>query len=193
MDYRDWYCVQVAAGCEKKARASLLARKDELNDVFIKEVEVPESSKLVVNKAGKRRVSRSKLLPGYIIVQVRKDRIEQEDGTFNEVFPAYTQEIINGTFRVLGFANMDKKLPLPMRAKEVKNIFDRVDDTHLEVKTNVELSFEEGDIVDVMSGPFAGYKAEVVSLQGDKVLGQLDMFGRVVPAEFSKAQLYKNT
>ena len=192
MDYRDWYCVQVAAGCEKKARASLLARKDELNDKFIKEVEVPESSKLVVNKQGKRRVSRSKLLPGYIIVQVRKERIEQEDGSFKSVFPAYTQEIIKDTFRVLGFANMDKKLPLPMRAKEVKNIFDRVDDTHLEVKTNVEHTFEEGDVVDVMSGPFTGYKAEVVSLQGDKVLGQLDMFGRVVPAEFSKDQLYKN-
>ena len=192
MDYRDWYCVQVAAGCEKKARASLLARKEELNDTFIKEVEVPESSKLVVNKAGKRRVSRSKLLPGYIIVQVRKDRIEDADGMIREVFPAYTQEIIKGTFRVLGFANMDKQLPLPMRAKEVKNIFDRVDDTHLEVKTNVELSYEEGDIVDVMSGPFSGYKAEVVSVQSDKVLAQLDMFGRVVPAEFTKEQLYKN-
>ena len=192
MDYRNWYCIQVASGCEKKARADLLARREVLSDPFIREVEVPEMSKLVFSKNGKRRVSRSKLLPGYILVQVAKEKVQRPDGTFAEVFPAYTQETINSTFNVLGFANMDKQLPLPMRAKEVKNIFDRVDDTHLEVKTNVELTYEEGDIVDVMSGPFAGYKAEVVTVQSDKVLAQLDMFGRVVPAEFTKEQLYKN-
>ena len=51
--------------------------------------------------------------------------------------------------------------------------------------------YQEGDILDVVSGPFAGFKCEVVSMQGQKILGQLDMFGRVVPAEFSLDQVYK--
>ena len=52
--------------------------------------------------------------------------------------------------------------------------------------------FIEGDILDVIDGPFTGYKCEVVDVQGDKIRVQLDMFGRVVPAELTKQQVYKN-
>ena len=78
-----------------------------------------------------------------------------------------------------------------MRPNEVKNIFDRVDDAHLEVKRNVDTEYQEGEILDVVAGPFAGYKAEVVSVQGDKIKCQLDMFGRIIPAELTKDQVYK--
>ena len=30
MDFRNWYCVQVASGCENKSRADLMARKEVL-------------------------------------------------------------------------------------------------------------------------------------------------------------------
>lgn len=191
MDYKNWYCVQVAAGCEKKARADLLARRATLDDRFIQDVEVPVASTMKFTKDGKRRVVKQNLLPGYILVQVKQERIEDELGNVEHVFPAFTQETINDTFNVLGFAGMNKKKPRMMKPHEVKNIFDRVDDTHIEVKQNVLNDYVEGDILDVIDGPFAGYKCEVVSLQGNKILGQLDMFGRVVPAEFTKEQVYK--
>ena len=44
----------------------------------------------------------------------------------------------------------------------------------------------------MIDGPFTGYKCEVVNVQGQKILGQIDMFGRLVPAEFSFEQVYKN-
>jgi len=191
MDYKNWYCVQVAAGCEKKARADLLARRVTLEDRFIQDVEVPVASTMKFTKDGKRRVVKQNLLPGYILVQVKQERIEDELGNVKHVFPAFTQETINDTFNVLGFAGMNKKKPRMMKPHEVKNIFDRVDDAHIEVKQNVLNDYVEGDILDVIDGPFAGYKCEVVSLQGNKILGQLDMFGRAVPAEFTKEQVYK--
>ena len=67
MKLTDWYCVQVAAGCEKKAQAALLARRAVLQDPFIENVEVPEASELVFSKDGKRKVVKNKLLPGYIL------------------------------------------------------------------------------------------------------------------------------
>ena len=191
MDYKNWYCVQVASGCENKARADLLARKAVLDDRFIKDVEVPESSEMKVDKSGKRKVVKTKVLPGYILVQVLKEKLEDELGNVSYVFPAFTQETINNTFNVLGFAGINKKKPRPMKPSEVKSIFDRVDDTHLEVKQNVQIDYEVGDILDVIAGPFMGYKCEVVNIQGSKILGQLDMFGRVVPAEFTKDQVYR--
>lgn len=191
MDYKNWYCVQVASGCENKARADLLARKSVLDDRFIQEVEVPESTELKVDKSGKRRIIKTKVLPGYILVQVLKEKFEDEEGNVRYEFPAFTQETINKTFNVLGFTGMNKKKPRMMKPQEVKSVFDRVDDTHLEVKQNVEIDYEIGDILDVVAGPFDGHKCEVVNIQGNKILGQLDMFGRIVPAEFTKDQVYK--
>ena len=81
MNYRDWYCVQVAAGCESKSRADLMARKEVLGDRNIVNVEAPETTELVVDKSGKRKTIKKKLLPGYILVQVNKEILEQEDGS----------------------------------------------------------------------------------------------------------------
>ena len=191
MNYRDWYCVQVASGCENKSRADLMARKEVLNDRNILNVESPESTELVVDKSGKRKTVKKKLLPGYILVQVAKEIVEQADGTIKKVFPPTSQETIRYTANVLGFAGANKNKPRMMKPHEVQNIFNLVDETHFEVKSNVLTEYQEGDILDVVSGPFVGHKCEVVSMQGDKILGQIDMFGRIVPAEFSKDQVYK--
>ena len=191
MNYRDWYCVQVAAGCENKSRADLMARKEVLKDKNILSVESPETTELVIDKSGKRRMVKKKLLPGYILVQVKKEIVEQSDGTTKKVFPATTQETIRYTANVLGFAGADKNRPRMMKPKEVENVFNLVDETHLEVKTNVLTDYQEGDILDVVSGPFVGHKAEVFAVQGDKIKAQLDMFGRLIPAELTKDQVYK--
>lgn len=193
MDYRNWYCVQVASGCEKKAKADLLARKAVLEDRFIQNVEVPETTELTFDKSGKRKAVKRLIIPGYIFVQVTQDVVEDDDGTERKVFPAFTQETIRSTFNVLGFAGANKNRPQKLRVPEVRNIFNRVDSTHDEVKQNVEVDYNIGDILDVSSGPFAGNKMEVVAVQGNKVLGQIDLFGRIVPAEFSPNQLYKET
>jgi len=191
MNYKDWYCVMVAAGCEKKAQADLLARRAVLDDRFILNVEVPEATEMKFKKDGKRRVVKTKVLPGYILVQVKKERIEDELGNVTHVFPAFTQETIKDTANVLGFAGANKNKPRMMKPKEMELLFNRVDDTHLEVKQNVVIDYQEGDLLDVVSGPFAGYTCEVVSIQGTKIVGQLDMFGRQVSAEFTKEQVYK--
>ena len=133
MNYRNWYCVQVASGCENKSRADLMARKEVLSDRNILNVETPEVTELVIDKGGKRRTVKSKILPGYILVQVEKESIENEDGSTTKIFPPVSQETIRYTANVIGFAGSNKNKPYMMRPSEVKNIFDRVDDSHLEV------------------------------------------------------------
>lgn len=191
MDYRNWYCVMVASGCEAKARADLMARKGVVGDRFITEVAVPESTELVFDKKGQRRTRKNKLLPGYILVQVQKESVEDELGNVKKVFPAFTQKTIRDTFNVLGFAGADKNKPRMMRPSEVETIFSRVDETHLEVKQNVQVDYEIGDVLDVVSGPFEGQKITVSSVQGSKILAQVDIFGRTVPAEFIANQVYR--
>ena len=191
MDYRNWYCVMVASGCEAKARADLMARKGVVGDRFITEVAVPETTELTFDKKGDRKVVKTKLLPGYILVQVQKESVEQEDGTVKKCFPAFTQKTIRDTFNVLGFAGADKNKPRQMRPSEVKALFARVDDTHLEVKHNVQVDYNVGDTLDVVAGPFTGQQVVVSSVQGGKILGQINLLGRTIPAEFTVNQVYR--
>ena len=191
-DYKNWYCVMVASGCENKARADLLARKAVVEDRFITDVSVPETSELVFSKSGKRRVRKMKLLPGYILVRVNKEVIEEEDGTVTKCFPAFTQKTIRDTFNVLGFAGANKNKPRMMKPSEIKSLFDRVDATNIDVTQNVTIDYNVGDVLDVIAGPFYGYKAEVTNIQGSKILAVIDMFDRSVPAEFTTHQLYKS-
>lgn len=191
MSYKDWYCVQVASNCEKKAKADLLARRALLNDVAILDVEVPERTELTFDKKGKRKAVKTKVLPGYILVQVAKRTVEHEDGSTERVFPPETRDTIMATFNVIGFAGADKKVPRMLRPREVKHMFDMVDETHLEVKQTAQVDYNIGDILDVIGGPFVGNKTKVLNIQGNKIFGQVDIFGRIVPAEFTTTQVYR--
>ena len=192
MNYRDWYVVTINMNKERGTKAQLLARKKLFNDKNILNVEYLERKELVLEKGGTRKVKKRLLMSGYILIQIKKEQIENVDGTVTSRFPGDTFKLITETNGVKGFVNCDKDNPIAMRAREVKKMFDLCDDAHLEVKQNVTSDYNEGDILDVVSGPFAGYKCEVVSVQGNKILGQLDMFDRSVPAEFTPEQVCKN-
>ena len=192
MNYRNWYCVSIGTNKEKSTKAQLLARKDVLKDRFIQDIEFPERKEIVVQKNGKRRVRNKKLMPGYLLIQVLPEVIEDEEGGVTKVFPSDTFNLILQTPGVQRFANCDRDRPVAVRPKEVKKIFDMCDDAHVEVKQNMQSDYYEGDILDVIAGPFTGQKCEVQNVQGDKILAQLDMFGRIIPCEFTKDQVYKH-
>lgn len=191
MDYRNWYALSININKERACREHLLARKALFNDSFITNVEYLQRKEMVIEKSGKRKVKNKLLMSGYLLVQVKKEDIEHPDGTVEKVFPSDTFNLILGTPGIKFFVNCDKDKPIALRPSEIKKMFDLCDEAHLEVKQNIQTDYDIGDILDVVSGPFAGYKCEVVNVQGNKILGQLDMFGRVVPAEFTKEQVYK--
>ena len=116
-----------------------------------------------------------------------------EDDLGNQVkqFPGDTFNLILGTPGIKFFVNCDKDKPIAFRPSEIKKMFDMCDDAHLETKQNIQFNYQEGDILEVVSGPFAGQDCEVISIQGDKIRGQLDIFGRLIPAEFTKEQVIK--
>jgi transcription antitermination factor NusG len=190
-DWKDWYALSINMNKEKATRGELLARRAVFNDTNLLEVEYLQKKELVVEKSGKRKVKNSLLMSGYLLVKVKQERVEDELGNITTRFPGGTFDLILGTPGIKFFVNCDKDHPIPFRPREIKRLFDMCDDAHLEVKQNILNEYVEGDILDVIEGPFAGYKCEVISVQGTKILGQLDMFGRQVPAEFTNEQVYK--
>ena len=191
MDYRNWYALSINMNKERSCREQLLARKAVFQDTNLLNVEYLQRKELVIDKGGRRKVKNKLLMSGYLLVQVQPEVVEDVNGDEHKQFPGDTFDMILGTPGIKFFVNCEKEKPIAFRPREIKKLFDMCDDAHLEVKQNIQYDYQEGDVLDVVSGPFAGYKCEVQSVQGDKVLGQIDMFGRVVPAEFSKEQLYK--
>ena len=191
MNYNNWFALSINMNKERSCREQLLARKSVFQDTNLLNVEYLQRKELIIEKSGKRKVKNKLLMSGYLLVQVKPEIVELEDGTTLERFPGDTFDMILGTPGIKFFVNCEKEKPIAFRPREIKKLFDMCDDAHLEVKQNIQYDYQPGDVLDVVSGPFAGYKCEVASLQGDKVLGQIDMFGRIVPAEFTKEQLYK--
>lgn len=131
-------------------------------------------------------------MSGYLLVRVKPLIVEDEDGNTSKQFPGDTFNLILGTPGIKFFVNCNKDIPIPFRPREIKRLFDLCDDAHLEVDQNITSDYNVGEILDVISGPFAGYKTEVMNLQGNKILGQIDMFDRLIPAEFTPDQVCKD-
>ena len=192
MNYKNWYALTIQVNKERPTREQMIARRSVFNDKHLVEVEYLKSKELIVEKNGKRSVKEKLLMPGYLLVRMEPEVVENENGEKVKVFPSETFDLISQTPGVRSFANCNKDTPVPLRPSEVKRMFEMCDDAHLEVKQNLISDFQEGDILDVILGPFAGHKMEVVNIQGQKLLGQLDMFGRIIPAEFTLDQVYKS-
>jgi transcription antitermination factor NusG len=191
MDYNNWYALSINMNKERATKSELLARKAVFQDTYLEDVEYLQRKEIVIEKSGKRKVKNKLLMSGYLLVKVKSQLVEDEEGNTSKVFPADTFDLILGTPGIKFFVNCEQKHPIPFRPREIKKLFDMCDDAHLEVKQNMENDFQEGDILDVVDGPFTGFKLEVVSVQGKKIKGQLDMFGRIVPAEVNIDQVYK--
>lgn len=189
--WKNWYAISINTNKEKATKAELLARRAIFNDKYLNDVEYLQKKEMVVDKGGKRKVKNTLLMSGYLLVQVTPYKEEDENGNIVETFPPETFDMILGTPGIKFFVNCDKQKPRAFKPKDVKRLFDMCDDAHLEVKQNILNDYQEGDILDVIDGPFVGYKCEVVNIQGSKILGQIDMFGRVIPVEFTKEQVYK--
>ena len=192
MDYRHWYAVSININKERSCKEQLLARRALFNDTHLLDVEYLQRKEMVIEKSGKRKVKNKLLMSGYLLVQVKPEVLEDVNGQEYKVFPADTFNLIVGTPGIKFFVNCDKDKPIAMPAKDIKKMFDLCDDAHLEVKTNLLTDYRPGDILDIIGGPFKDQQCEVVSIQGDKILGNIDMFGRIVPAEFTTEQVYKS-
>ena len=192
MNYSNWYAVSININKERSCKEQLLARRAVAKDMNILDVEYLQKKELVFDKGGRKKVVRKPLMAGYLLVQVKPELVEDEFGKQVKQFPGGTFKLITETPGIREFVNCNRDKPVPMRPSEIKKMFEMCDEAHLETKINMSSDFIEGDILDVVSGPFAGYKVEVINVSDGKIKGQLDMFGRTVPAEFTKEQVYKN-
>ena len=137
------------------------------------DVVVPTQEKIVV-KSGKKKTIQEKIFPGYILINMIMD-----DNTWH---------VVRNTQGVTGFVGINKK-PTPLSPKEVKGIME-----FMEVQQpSFEASFEVGDSVKVLDGPFSEFMGSISEINEGKgqVKVLLSVFGRETPIVLDFLQVTK--
>ena len=173
-DSKRWYVIHTYSGYEERVKKNLKQRiglmdgGDEIAEVII-----PTEVEIEV-KDGQRRNVDKKILPGYILVQMK-----MTDLSWN---------IVRNTPGVTGFVGSGNK-PMPLQEEEVSQILKQM----AAETTKVKVGFRKGQSVRVTGGPFidfVGVVDEINTAKG-KVKVLLSLFGRETPVELDFLQVEK--
>lgn len=173
---KEWYILHTLSGVEEKAKANLEARIKAYNyEQFIEKVVIPTEQVTEV-RLGKKKVLERKFFPGYILVCM-----EMNDDTW--LFVKRTQGIT--TF--IG----PKRRPSPISEDEVKKILKKAEES--KEKPSPKVSFEKGENIRVIEGPFINFTGvvEAVYLEKGKLKVNVSIFGRTTPVELEFWQVEK--
>ncbi|AKO63995.1 antitermination protein NusG [Methylophilales bacterium MBRSG12] len=172
-----WYAVQAYSGYEKIVQKGLLERieisniKEQFGDVLVPVEEVVEL------KAGQKTISERRLYPGYVLVQM-----DMNDDSWH---------LVRSTPKVTAFIGGSALKPTPIKDKEVELILRRMDDS--KVNPTQKLTFEVGESVRVIDGPFKDFSGSVqeINYEKNKLRVEVVIFGRATPVELDFGQIQK--
>ena len=171
-----WYIVHAYSNFEKKVAESIReqAKSHGLEDAF-SEILVPTEDVVEIRRGRKVNAER-KFFPGYVLV-----KMDLSDEAYH---------LIKNTPKVTGFLGSGSK-PMPVSEKEVARIIGAIEEGVERPKPTI--SFEIGEAVRVIDGPFASFNGVVddVNLDKNTLKVMVTIFGRSTPVELDFLQVEK--
>lgn len=170
-----WYAIQTYSGSEMSVKKAIenLANEYGFGDQ-IAQVVVPTEDIIEV-KNGTQRVVERTLYSGYVFVN-----IELDNALWHK---------IQSIPRVSRFVGESKK-PAPLNEKDIASVLEKVNNR---AAPKPKISFENGELVRIVDGPFANFNATVEDY--DMIHGKLKLnvsiFGRSTPVEIMYSQVEK--
>ena len=173
----EWYVVHTYAGYENKVKTNLESRIHTMQmEGKIFRVHIPMEDVMEI-KSGKKQVVQKKVFPGYLLVKMDYDN----DSWY----------VVRNTPGVTGFVSAGTGTkPTPLSKREVEKILVVKKE---EAKPQVRLGFEEGDVVRIISGPFADFNGTISEINADqaKLKVLVNIFDRETPVELGFDQVSK--
>ncbi len=171
---KQWFVIHTYSGYEDRVKKNLEQRIKAMDsgDDF-SEVTVPTEEEIEV-KNGQRRSVVNKILPGYILVQMRMSDL--------------SWTIVCNTPGVTGFVGSGNR-PIPLEEEEVSQIMKQMEAEAPRVK----VGFRQGQSIRVTDGPFIDFMGTVDEIDAgkSKVKVLLSLFGRETPVELDFLQVEK--
>jgi transcriptional antiterminator NusG len=173
---KKWYVIHTYSGFEKKVQESLKQRIEDLDMTEeIDDVLVPTEN-VVEMKGGKKVVTPKKFFPGYVLVHM----------TLSDA----AWHLIKSTPKVTGFVRLGAR-PTPLSDEEFAQIMEKMDAS--KEKPKPRFSFENGESVRIIDGPFSNFTGVVDEINEDKntLKVMVTIFGRATPVELDFLQVEK--
>jgi transcriptional antiterminator NusG len=172
---KKWYVVHTYSGQENRAKLNLQDQirthnlKDDFGDILI-----PTENVLEV-RDGQRRTATRKFYPGYIFVQM-----ELSERSFH---------LVKNTPKITGFLGGTN--PTPVKESEMVALSSAM--TEGQAKPKPRITFERGDSVRIIDGPFQNFTGTVeeVKPEKQKVRVLVSILGRPAPVELDFGQVEK--
>jgi transcriptional antiterminator NusG len=171
----DWYILKVQSNREDSIREGLKRRVAIAGlDCYFGDVIVP-TEKVTEFKGGKKRVTKRKLYPGYLVVQMAIN----EDTWF----------LVRETPGIGDFTGA-AGAPTPMLPHEVSRILAKQEEKTDEAP-KLKIAFRPGDRVKINEGTFENFEGEVDTIdeQNGRVTVMINIFGRSTPVELEYWQI----
>ena len=171
---KQWFVIHTYSGYEERVKKNLEQRikfMDSGSEIL--QVVIPTEDEIEV-KNGQRRTVTKKILPGYVLVQMK-----MSDQSWS---------VVRNTPGVTGFVGGGGK-PTPLQEEEVSQILKQME---AEVP-KVKVGFRRGQSVRVTDGPFIDFVGVVdeINTGKGKVKVLLSLFGQETPVELDFLQVEK--
>jgi transcriptional antiterminator NusG len=179
-DGHRWYVIHTYSGYENKVKKNLEHRIESMDvreQIF--QVVIPTEDEIEIRDGQRRTVSR-KLYPGYVLVEMIE--LHEGDELSNKAW-----YVVRNTPGVTGFVGSGNK-PVPLDDAEVNSILRTM---RAEEGPKVKVSFQIGQTVRIVDGPFAEFNGTVdnIDTAKGKVKVLVSFFGRETPVELDLLQV----
>jgi transcriptional antiterminator NusG len=169
-----WYALRTYTGHENKVKLQVFAEMKRIGmEDFVTEIVIPEETVFEV-RGGKRKTKIKNFLPGYIMIKCRLNK--------------KLKDVIVSLPSVVAFVGRRNE-PTPLQQAEVDRILGRVEERK-DVST-IEHTFQIGDPVKVIDGPFNTFSGTVkeINFEKQKLKVEVGILGRKTPVELDFTQV----
>ncbi len=171
----NWYAIQTYSGSELYVQKAIKSLINELGiDDKLKQVIVPTEDVIEI-KNGKKKITAKSLYPGYVFAE-----IDLDTSLWHKI------QSLPKVGRFIG----ESKKPTPLSQKDIELILDKVNNRSA---PKPKVSFENGESVRIIDGPFANFNAivEEYDMAHGKLKLNVSIFGRSTPIEILSTQVEK--
>jgi transcriptional antiterminator NusG len=171
-----WYIIHAYSGYEKRVAESVKEQAVIQGlDKLVDDVIVPTEEVIEIRR-GQKVTSERKFFPGYVLIKM--------------VLTDDTYHLVKNTPKVTGFLGPQGK-PSPISEAEANRILHQVEEGVERPRSMI--SFEIGEDVRVIEGPFTSFNGSVEDVDEDRerLKVSVSIFGRATPVELEFSQVEK--
>jgi transcriptional antiterminator NusG len=175
-----WYIIHAYSGFENKVRDQIVADAARMGlEGMVEAVEVP-TEKVTEVRRGKKVQSERKFFPGYVLA-----KLDMNDQVYH---------LVKNTPKVTGFLGQSGKPQAISEAEAARILNTKAEAETAAPKARKKVSFEIGDSVKVLDGPFASFNGlvEEIDYEKGRVKVAVSIFGRATPVELDFEQVEKS-